>query len=71
MRVRSRRGKTHSLQFDGDRLVIGPKPVTLTAQQGEYVMNLIGGELKVINYGSTRAVKEKEHPHNENTSPKR
>jgi len=54
LRVRSRDGKVHHLKFAGDVIEIGPKPVTLTAQQGNYAMNLIGGELKVINYGTSK-----------------
>jgi len=63
MRVRSRTGRVHHLKFAGNVIEIGPKPVTLTARQGEYAMALIGGELKVINYGSRKITKDKEHPH--------
>ena len=52
MRVRSRNGKVHHLKYGETEITIGPKAVTLTEKECRYVMNLIGGELKVMNYGT-------------------
>lgn len=63
MRLRSRQGKRHGCTFQGKNIEIGPKPVTLTAEEGEYAKALFGSEIVVINRGSRVEESPKEHPH--------